>query len=181
MDPGFRRGDGRERATKAATPSLWRVGYPRNTPQLMVVESARARRDSLATSPLTAFPAKAGTQEPGVAHLLHGRAQPHTLAPRLRGGSGDWEAAVFIDPLIPAQAGIQPTIQRRHATRIESHPCSPCGPRPSSAGPGLRRGDGGREASGRWCNSHAASAAPIPPRLRGGGTTEGGGWGGPVG
>jgi hypothetical protein len=96
MDPGFRRSNGRERATKAATPSLWRAGYPRNTPQL-IGSGVRERggRNSFAALPTTAFPAQAGTQGPGVAHLLHGTTQRHTLDPRMRGGSGEWRSGGF--------------------------------------------------------------------------------------
>jgi hypothetical protein len=131
MDPGFRRGGGRERARKAATPSLWRVGYPRNTPQLMVVESARAGRDSFATSPPNRLPRESG--DPGA-----GRRAPaprkgsvaHPGSPPAR-GSGEWRSDVSIssahsgasrnpadDPAAPRDKNREPHLQPMRTTPI---------------------------------------------------------------
>jgi hypothetical protein len=109
MDPGFRRGDGRERATKAATPSLWRVGYPRNTPRLIgsgVRESeARFTRDLTRTR----IPREGGN--PGAGHCTPApwKGSAVLLGPRFRGGRRKVEKRRFnFIPLI--QEGASPTI-----------------------------------------------------------------------
>jgi hypothetical protein len=96
MDPGFRRGDG-ERGSHGILPNSLVVGS---------VESRR--RDSFAALPLTAFPAKAGTQGPGSRTYSKERLSGTPWTPACAGEAETEKQRFQFHPLI--QGGASPTI-----------------------------------------------------------------------